>query len=66
MTVVKRMPYSPPSEGLEIIDLLLFGDREGLAAQGFKLEEKLGERIISRTVRLPDEETAGKSRRPDR
>lgn len=34
VAVVKRMPHSPLSEGLEMIELLLFGDREGLAAQG--------------------------------
>ena len=66
----KLLPHSPQAEDLQMIEMLLFGDRRELAARGFELEESPDERRISRTIRLPEEphedDPAGKARRTGR
>ena len=48
-------PHTSPVESLEMIELLLFANRDELAARGFELEESPGVREISRTVSWPGE-----------
>ena len=51
----RPLPHSPPPVDLQMIEMLLFGDRQELAARGFELEESPGELKISRTIWLPEE-----------